>query len=129
MNDEQLIDDFFNEINDHEKGNSLKSKLGVIKQVKNPNFHKNELETPEYLMHFTPKAEFIAYLEYKEKFIQAQNLLNKAQELVKKNDSRAIHEMSISGSMYKTMIQSALNSWIALGYKNEIEAIISGVAK
>jgi hypothetical protein len=129
MNDEQLIDDFFNEINDNEKSNFLKLKLGVIKQVKNPSFNKNELETPEYLMLFTPKAEFIAYLEYKEKFKQAEKSFNILKGLAEKNDSRAIHEMSISGSMYKTMIQSALNSWITLGYKNEIEAIISGVAK
>lgn len=129
MNSEQLIANFFDEINDSEKVNFLKLKLGVIKQVKNPDFNAENPQTAKYLMLFIPKAEFIAYLEYKEKFKHAENLLSKVQELAKSNDSRAIHEMNISGAMYKKLLQSALNSWIALGYKNEIETIIMGSAK
>lgn len=128
MNEQQLIDDFFSEINDERIINALKLKHGEIKSIKNQQFNENQSNS-EFTTFFTPKMEFKSYLEYKDKFKQAKKLLNKVTALAEKNDPKAIHEMSICGSIHKTMIQSALNSWITLGYKNEIESIISTVSQ
>lgn len=46
-------------------------------------------------------------------------------ERAQNGDKSAIHELSISGSLHDTLIKSALNSWIMMGYKNEIEKIIN----
>ena len=121
--DEKSIEDFFLNIQDPAKIEFLKSKLGVVKKIENRsnitdiNFNEDTF--------FEPKEEFRMYLEFKEKYIQAESKLNTLKERALGGDTSAIHELSISSSLYNTLIKSALNSWISMGYKYEIEKIIN----
>ncbi len=110
--DQKLIDDFFSEFVDAEKVKRLKSSLGTIKKLDSVDF-------------FEPNEKFKAYLEYKKKFDDANLALEEIKKRAENKEVKAIHQLSISGSLLNKMINSALNSWISLGYKNEIEKTIS----
>ena len=121
--DEKSIEDFFLNIQDSGKIAFLKSKLGNIKKIENQN-NKTDLNLTEDAF-FEPNEEFRKYLVYKEKYNQAELKLNMLKERAQNGNISAIHELSISSSLYETLIKSALNNWIIMGYKNEIEKIIN----
>ncbi|NHN25487.1 hypothetical protein FIA58_007340 [Flavobacterium jejuense] len=110
--DQKLIDDFFNDFVDTEKVNLIKSTLGTIKKIDSIDF-------------FEPNEQFKAYLEYKKKFDDSNSALQEIKKRAENKEIKAIHQLSISGSLLHKMINSALNSWISLGYKNEVEKIIN----
>lgn len=111
---QKLIDDFFNEFADTEKVKQLKSSLGTIKNIDSIDF-------------FEPNAQFKAYLEYKKKFEDANLALDEIKKRAENKEIKAINQLSISGAIYNKMISAALNSWISLGYKNEVEKIINKI--
>ncbi|WP_300566916.1 hypothetical protein [Flavobacterium sp.] len=121
--DEKSIEDFFLNIKDPARIEFIKSKLGVVKKIENQN-NKTDINLSEDTF-FEPKEEFRKYLEYKEKYHQAESKLNSIKRRAQDGDTSAIHELSISGSLHDTLIKAALNSWIVMGYKNEIEKIIN----
>ena len=121
--DEKSIEDFFLSIKDPAKIAFIKSKLGVVKKNENRN-NKTEIDLNQDTS-FEPKEEFRKYLEYKEKYHQAGLKLNMLKGKAQNGDVNAIHELSISSSLYDTLIKAALNNWIVMGYKNEIEKIIN----
>ena len=121
--DEKSIEDFFLSIKDPARIAFIKSKLGVVKKIEN---RSDKIDTSlNEDTFFEPKEEFRKYLECKEKYHQAESKLNMIKERAQNGDKSAIHELSISGSLHDTLIKAALNSWIVMGYKNEIEKIIN----
>lgn len=110
---QKLVNEFFEQFTDTAKVAVLKLKLG--KTIEDSNI-------------FIPSVEFEQYLICMEKHNQAKKLLEKLDELSKTGDLRAIHESRISKSMYQNLINSTLNTWISLGFKNEIEKIIAETA-
>lgn len=121
--DEKSIDDFFLNIKDPARIAFIKSKLGIVKKIENRN-NITDINLNQDTF-FEPKEEFKKYLEYREKHHQAELKLNMIKERAQDGDTSAIHELSISGSLHDTLIKAALNSWIIMGYKNEIEKIIN----
>jgi hypothetical protein len=121
--DEKSIEDFFLSIKDPAKIAFIKSKLGIVKKIENRN-NKTDINLNEGTF-FEPKDEFRKYLEYKEKYHQAELKLNMLKEGAQNGDVSAIHELSISRSLHDTLIKAALNNWIIMGYKNEIEKVIN----
>ncbi|MEO8235655.1 MAG: hypothetical protein ABI549_09600 [Flavobacterium sp.] len=119
--DEKLIEDFFLNFQNPAKIEFLKSKLGVVKKIEN---NKTNINLTDDAF-FEPKEEFKRYLEYKEKYNQAESKLNTLKERAQKGNTSAVHELSVSSSLYETLIKAALNSWITMGYKFEIEKIIN----
>jgi hypothetical protein len=121
--DKKLIEDFFLNIQDPAKIEFIKSKLGAVRKSENEK-NKTDVNLNEDTF-FEPKEEFKRYLEYKEKYNQAELKLNTLKERAQNGDISAIHELSISSSLYNTLIEGALNNWTTIGYKNEIEKIIN----
>lgn len=121
--DEKSIEDFFLNIQDPAKIAFIKSRLGIVKKIENRNNIK-DINLSEDTF-FEPKEEFRKYLEYKEKYHQAELKLNMLKEKAQQGNTSAMHELSISGSLHDTLVKAALNSWIIMGYKNEIEKIIN----
>lgn len=112
--DQKLIDDFFSEFVDAEKVMQLKSSLGTIKKLDSIDF-------------FEPNEKFKAYLEHKKKFDDANLALEEIKKRAENKEVKAIHQLNVSGTIYNKMISASLNSWISLGYKNEIEKIINTI--
>jgi hypothetical protein len=121
--DKKLIEDFFLNIQDPAKIEFIKSKLGAVRKIENEK-NKTDVNLNEDTF-FEPKEEFKRYLEYKEKYNQAELKLNTLKERAQNGDISAIHELSISSSLYNTLIKGVLNNWTTIGYKNEIEKIIN----
>uniref|UniRef100_UPI00374FE325 hypothetical protein n=1 Tax=Flavobacterium sp. TaxID=239 RepID=UPI00374FE325 len=68
--DEKVIEDFFLNIKDPAKVEFLKSKLCIAKKIENLN-DKTDVNLNQDTF-FEPKEEFRKYLEYKEKYNQAE---------------------------------------------------------
>lgn len=108
--DQKLIDGFFNTFQNDEKINLIKSKLGTFKNSA-----------------FEPNEQFKAYLEYKQKYDDACLNVEQVKKRAEQNEIKAIHQLNVSGPLLFKMVDMALQSWITLGYKYEVEKIINKI--
>lgn len=117
--DQKLIENFFSAIHDPQKIEFLKSKLFV------PLGTDKTSDLGGDFAGLQPKEELKMYLECQEKFNQAETKLKEIKERVKRGDITAVHELNLSGAIYDMYLKTALENWVTIGYKNEIEKLIS----
>ncbi|GAA4774954.1 MULTISPECIES: hypothetical protein [Flavobacterium] len=113
MEDDKTIEEIFKDVTDSNKLQYLKEKLGQVKKDKNG------------VSNTYPSLKFAKYLEHKDNYLNLSNKLNSLKEKVENGEIDAMTEMSISGATHIKKTENALKLWVAIGYKNEVERIIS----
>lgn len=113
MEDDKTIEEIFNDVTDSNRLQYLKEKLGQVKKDKNG------------VSNTYPSSKFAKYLELKENYLNLSNKLNALKEKVENGEIDAMTEMNFSGASHIKKVENALKLWSAIGYKNEVEKIIS----
>lgn len=115
--EEKTIEEIFDDIKDVSIIEVLKQKLGESR--------KNSSGNLEYF----PNSKFKKYLECKSKFKALENDLETLKLKVNNGDINAMTKTNFSGHLNSKKIESALQYWVFIGYKKEIEKIIEEALK
>ena len=113
METEKTIEEIFEDVSDVNQLQYLKDKLGQAKKDKN-----GEIQV-------FPSPKFSKYLELKQKYNELSSHLNTVKSNVENGDVNAMTEINFSGATHMKKIENALKLWTSIGYKNEVEKIIS----
>ena len=107
----------------------MKNKLLILKKVKNPDYNNLNDEHPENnpqdINNTVASSKYMKYLEYKAFFDEINNKITDLKCRVDLQDSDAMSEMSISGASYFKRRDDAEKRWKVMGYKEEVEKIMS----
>ena len=117
METDKTIEEIFNDVTDTNRLQYLKEKLGQVKKDKNG------------VSNTYPSSKFAKYLECRDNYLNLSDKLNTLKEKVENGEIDAKTQMNFSGSSHIKKVENALKLWSAIGYKNEIEKIISESAK
>jgi hypothetical protein len=113
MENDKTIEEIFNDVTDINRLQYLKEKLGQVKKDKNG------------VSNTYPSLKFAKYLECKDNYLNLSDKLDSLKEKVENGEIDAMTEMSFSGASHIKKVENALKLWTAIGYKNEVEKIIS----
>lgn len=113
MENDKTIEEIFKDVTDTNRLQYLKEKLGQVKKDKNG------------ASNIYPSSKFAKYLEHKDNYLNLSNKLNTLKEKVENGEIDAMTEMNFSGASHIKKVENALKLWSTIGYKNEVEKIIS----
>ena len=107
-----------------EKLGKMRDKLFKTKELKNPEYDPEEIESdtnPKKIVQTFISPMYKKYLEYAIKYQEVVETNNSIRTAADNGDSDAALQISIDGKNMKKREDMALQSWNALGYKESVE--------
>ena len=109
-----------------EKLAKLRDKLFKEKVLKNPEFHKDEIQSesnPKQITQTFVSQMYKKYLEYASKYEEVVEANNAVYEAAENGDADALTKVNRSGTAMKRKEDMALKAWVSLGFKEAVEKI------